>query len=112
LNNKNCASDSNPEELEMKILIYAQHFPPSSGGMEFSNLEIAKGLHNLGHMVEVVTVRNTGAENFVKQVAFPVTLMPKWPPLKATAWLAKPRQLDFQSSVFAKDKRENSSFFP
>jgi hypothetical protein len=55
----------------MRILIYAQHFPPSSGGMQFSNLEIAKGLHNLGHMVEVVTVRNKGAQSFVKQVAFP-----------------------------------------
>jgi hypothetical protein len=75
----------------MKILIYAQHFPPSRGGMEFSNFEIAKGLHNLGHRVEVVTVRNTGAENFVKQVAFPVTLMPKWPPLKCYSLAGRSR---------------------
>jgi glycosyltransferase involved in cell wall biosynthesis len=67
----------------MKILIYAQHFPPGRGGMEFSNFEIAKGLHNLGHEVEVVTVRNQKAGCFTNQLKFHITLMPKWPFLKS-----------------------------
>ena len=51
--------------------------------MEFSNFEIAKGLHNLGHEVEVVTVRNRNAGGFGIQVNFPITLMPKLPFLKS-----------------------------
>ena len=98
----------------MKILIYAQHFPPGRGGMEFSNFEIAKGLHNLGHRVEVVTVRNTGADSFVKRQAFPITLLPKWPFLKSYSlagssranWLFQPiysQQIQQRINLFQPD---------
>jgi glycosyltransferase involved in cell wall biosynthesis len=97
----------------MKILIYAQHFPPGRGGMEFSNFEIAKGLHNLGHRVEVVTVRNTGAENFVKQQAFPITLLPKWPFLKSYSLADRSRaNWIFRPIYFHKIKERIDLFSP
>ena len=79
MNNKNWHLGSNRGELEMRILMYAQHFPPGIGGMEYSNLEIANGLHNLGHEIEVVTVRKTGSGLFNKKLPFKITLLPKWP---------------------------------
>jgi glycosyltransferase involved in cell wall biosynthesis len=81
--------------------------------MQFSNLEIAKGLHNLGHMVEVVTVRNKGAQSFVKQVAFPVTLMPKWPPLKCYSLSGWSRANWIFNPVYSRRIRERiARFFP
>lgn len=63
----------------MKILIYAHHFPPAKGGMEFSNFEICKGLHNLGHTIEVIACRNPGIDSFTSDLGFPVYPLPKWP---------------------------------
>ena len=63
----------------MKILIYAHLFPPSLGGMQYQNLDIAQGLYDLGHEVEVVACNNEGAEQFVKDLNFPVYLLKKWP---------------------------------
>lgn len=68
----------------MKILIYAHQFPPHKGGMEYSNLEISRGLHNLGHQVEVVACRNHGIEKFISDLDFRVHLLPKWPHFKKT----------------------------
>jgi glycosyltransferase involved in cell wall biosynthesis len=65
----------------MKILIYAHHFPPIKGGMEYSNFEISRGLYNLGHQVEVVACRNNGIEKFISDLDFRVHLLPKWPHL-------------------------------
>ena len=62
--------------------------------MEFSNFEIAKGLHNLGHVVEVVTVRTKGSRGLSQQVGFPITLMPKWPHLKSYS-LAGPSRVNW-----------------
>ncbi|HBH48058.1 MAG TPA: hypothetical protein DDX98_05430 [Bacteroidales bacterium] len=111
MNNKNCGSGSNLEELEMKILIYAQHFPPGRGGMEFSNFEIAKGLHNLGHMVEVVTVRNTGAENFVKRQVFPITLLPKWHFLKSYSLAGPSRANWLLQPIYSQRIRQRINLF-
>ena len=66
----------------MKILIYAHHFPPFKGGMEYSNFEIAKGLHKLEHQVEVVACRNYGVKKFISDLDFRVHLLPKWPYLR------------------------------
>lgn len=63
----------------MKIVIYAHQFPPAKGGVPFSNYEIAKGLSNLGHEVHVIACRNEGSSRFLKEMAFPVYLLPKWP---------------------------------
>jgi len=63
----------------MKILIYAHLFPPSNGGMQYSNLEIAKGLFSLNHKIEVIACKSKGAKKFISQLPFPVQLLPKWP---------------------------------
>lgn len=63
----------------MKILIYAHMFPPSLGGMQYQNLQIAQGLSNLGHDVTVIACNNKGARTFVKKLNFPVYLLAKWP---------------------------------
>jgi glycosyltransferase involved in cell wall biosynthesis len=63
----------------MKILIYAHHFPPFRGGMEFSNFEIAKGLYKLGHSIQVMACRSQESTQFVSSLGFPVFLLPKWP---------------------------------
>jgi glycosyltransferase involved in cell wall biosynthesis len=95
----------------MKILIYAQHFPPGRGGMEFSNFEIAKGLNKRGHLIEVVTIRNRGAGEFVKKVNFPVTLMPKWPPLKSYSLADQSRANWIFQPVYARMMRERIDLF-
>jgi glycosyltransferase involved in cell wall biosynthesis len=71
----------------MKILIYAHHFPPSLGGMQFSNFQKAQGLYSLGHHVEVITCNSKGARNYTKNLEFTVHLLPKWPlvPIHSTS---------------------------
>jgi len=63
----------------MKILFYAHQFPPAKGGIPYSNYEIAKGLHNLGHEVHVIACRNAASVRFLNGIEFPVYLLPKWP---------------------------------
>ena len=62
----------------MKILIYAHLFPPSKGGMQYSNLEIAKGLRQLGHTVHVIACSNRGIRRFISKCPFSVRVLPKW----------------------------------
>ncbi len=42
----------------MRILIYAHSFPPSKGGLQYSNFEIVKGLHRLGHDICLINGLN------------------------------------------------------
>ncbi|MCI0696564.1 glycosyltransferase family 4 protein [candidate division KSB1 bacterium] len=63
----------------MKILIYAHLFPPSKGGLQYANLEFAKGLQALGHAVEVIACHNRGIKKFIAELNFPVHVIPKWP---------------------------------
>ena len=62
----------------MKILIYAHIFPPSKGGVQFSNLEIIKGLHACGNEIRVIACHNKGIWKFVKKLPFDVEILPKW----------------------------------
>jgi glycosyltransferase involved in cell wall biosynthesis len=62
----------------MKILIYAHSFPPSKGGLQYSNLEIVKGLKFLGNDIRVITCYNKGIRQFVSNFSFPVRILPKW----------------------------------
>jgi glycosyltransferase involved in cell wall biosynthesis len=62
----------------MKILIYAHLFPPSKGGLQYSNLEIAKGLFKLGHDIRLITCFNEGIDKFVSNFPFPIKILPKW----------------------------------
>ncbi len=62
----------------MKVLIYAHEFPPAKGGMPFANLEIAQGIHNLGHTVEVIACKNKETKNLISGLNFFVHLLPKW----------------------------------
>lgn len=63
----------------MKIMIYAHLFPPSSGGLQYANLEIAKGLRSLGHDLKVIACYNKGINKFISELDFPVHILPKWP---------------------------------
>jgi len=63
---------------DVNVLIYAHLFPPSKGGMQFSNLEIAKGLHELGYNVSVIACSNKGIRKFASELPFPVVVLPKW----------------------------------
>lgn len=62
----------------MKILIYAHLFPPSKGGLQYSNLEIVKGLFKLGHDIRLITCFNKGINEFISTFPFPVKVLPKW----------------------------------
>jgi glycosyltransferase involved in cell wall biosynthesis len=62
----------------MKILIYAHLFPPSKGGMQYSNLAIAKGVSQLGHSVHVIACSNRGIRRFISNCPFSVCVLPKW----------------------------------
>jgi glycosyltransferase involved in cell wall biosynthesis len=62
----------------MRILIYAHLFPPSKGGIQYSNLEIIKGLRLLGHDIRVIACHNKGIKKFVLDFPFPVKILPKW----------------------------------
>ena len=59
--------------------------------MEFSNFEIVKGLHKLGHFIEVIACRNQGSEKFVSELKFPVYLLPKWPFYKSYSLAGRER---------------------
>ena len=62
----------------MKILVYAHSFPPSKGGLQYSNFEIVKGLHKLGHDIRLITCYNKGIRQFISNFSFPVRVLPKW----------------------------------
>ncbi len=62
----------------MKILIYAHSFPPSKGGLQYSNFEIVNGLNRLGHDISLITCYNKGIRNFISNFSFPVRILPKW----------------------------------
>jgi len=62
----------------MKILIYAHLFPPSKGGIQYSNLEIIKGLNLLGHDIRVIVCHNKGIRKYVGNFPFSVRILPKW----------------------------------
>lgn len=74
----------------MKILIYAHLFPPSIGGLQYSNLQKAQGLSSLGHDVEVIACNNKGTRSFAERLNFPVHLLPKWPfaPMHSTSGIS------------------------
>lgn len=59
--------------------------------MEYSNLEISRGLHNLGHQIEVVACRNHGIGKYISDFDFRVHLLPKWPhlPLYSLSGIAR-----------------------
>jgi len=62
----------------MKILIYTHLFPPSKGGMQYSNLAIAKSLSQQGHSVHVIACWNRGIRRFILNCPFSVCVLPKW----------------------------------
>lgn len=63
----------------MKILFYAHLFGPSTSGIPLSNLELAKGLADLGNTVEVVTCKGLSPSSREERTNLNVHLMPKWP---------------------------------
>ena len=63
----------------MKIMIYAQHFGPSASGMPLSNLEMAKGLQNNGHEIEVIACKGSNNKRNLSKNEFKVHYLPKWP---------------------------------
>lgn len=73
----------------MKVLIYSHLFPPAIGGMQYSNLEIAQGLHALGHRVRVIACGRRNAQEYISHLDFPVCLLPKWPSLNMYSLVGK-----------------------
>jgi glycosyltransferase involved in cell wall biosynthesis len=76
----------------LRVLIYSHLFPPANGGMQFSNLELAQGLHDAGHRVEVAARWNPGIESLVRSLPFPVRILPGWARIPAYALAPKGRQ--------------------
>ncbi len=73
----------------MKVLIYSHMFPPAIGGMQYSNLEIARGLQALGHCIQVIACDSRNAQEYISHLAFPVRLLPKWPSLNMYSLVGK-----------------------
>lgn len=63
----------------MRIFVYSHMFPPSQGGLQYSNLEICMGLKELGHEILVMACENPGIRPFIRNLSFPVEILPKWP---------------------------------
>ncbi len=60
----------------MKILVATAYFPPSAGGMQYQNLDIARGLAQLGHEVMVLAPVSPGWRAFDAGEPYAVIRMP------------------------------------
>jgi glycosyltransferase involved in cell wall biosynthesis len=59
--------------------MYAHLFGMDASGMTLSNLELAKGLSDLGHSLEVISCWGDTADTLKKHLGFRITFLPKWP---------------------------------
>lgn len=60
----------------MKILVATSYYPPSVGGMQYQNLDIARGLARLGHDITVLAPVSPGWQAFDAPEPYAITRMP------------------------------------
>lgn len=66
-------------ERRLKILMFSYLFPPGQGGVGFSNLSIAEGLHKRGHQLYLIVPNCFSMKEFASRLPFGVRIVPKWP---------------------------------